>query len=54
MPELPIGNYYASLGNKYAYFYAAQCVNKNPEQCVFLSVNTLKVSASRSTEVISL
>ena len=27
---LPIGNYYASLGNKYAYFYAAQCVNENP------------------------
>ena len=29
-PGLPIGNYYASLGNKYAYFYAAQCVNENP------------------------
>ena len=27
---LPIGNYYASLGNKYAYFYAAHCVNENP------------------------
>ena len=31
MPGLPIGNYYASLGNKYAYFYAAHCVNENPE-----------------------
>ena len=31
-PGLPIGNYYASLGNKYAYFYAAQCVNENPEK----------------------
>ena len=30
MPGLPIGNYYASLGNNYAYFYAAQCVNENP------------------------
>ena len=29
-PGLPIGNYYASLGNKYAYFYAAHCVNENP------------------------
>ena len=31
-PGLPIGNYYASLGNKYAYFYAAQCVNENPDK----------------------
>ena len=30
MPGLPVGNYYASLGNKYAYFYAAHCVNENP------------------------
>ena len=30
-PRLPIGNYYASLGNKYAYFYATQCINENPE-----------------------
>ena len=30
-PGLPIGNYYASLGNKYAYFYAAHCVNENPD-----------------------
>ena len=29
-PGLPVGNYYALLGNKYAYFYAAQCVNENP------------------------
>ena len=29
-PGLPIGNYYASLCNKYAYFYAAHCVNENP------------------------
>ena len=29
-PGLPIGNYHASLGNKYAYFYAAHCVNENP------------------------
>ena len=29
-PGLPIGNYCASLGNKYAYFYAAHCVNENP------------------------
>ena len=29
-PGLPIGNYYASLGNKYAYFYAVHCVNENP------------------------
>ena len=31
MPGLPIGNYYASLGNKYAYFYTAHCVNENPD-----------------------
>ena len=30
-PGLPLGNCYVSLGNKYAYFYAAQCVNENPE-----------------------
>ena len=30
-PGLPIGNYYASLGNKYAYFYAAHCVRENPD-----------------------
>ena len=30
MPGLPIGNYYGSLDNKYAYFYAAHCVNENP------------------------
>ena len=29
-PGLPTGNYYASLGNKYGYFYAAQCLNENP------------------------
>ena len=29
-PGLPIGNNYASLGNKYAYFYAAHCINENP------------------------
>ena len=28
---LPIGNYYASTGNKYAYFYTAHCINKNPD-----------------------
>ena len=27
---LPTGNYYASLGCKYAYFYATQCVTENP------------------------
>ena len=30
MLGLPIGNYYASLGNKYVYFYATQCVNESP------------------------
>ena len=29
-PGLPTGNYYVSLGNKYAYFYTAHCVNENP------------------------
>ena len=28
----PIGNYYASLGYKYAYFYATQCSTENPTQ----------------------
>ena len=30
-PGLPTGDYYASLGNKYAYFYAAHCINENPD-----------------------
>ena len=38
-PGLPIGNYYVSLGNKYSYFYAAQCVNENPEMCTFLALS---------------
>ena len=37
MPGLPIGNYYGSLGNKYAYFYAAHCVNENPGSVVVVS-----------------
>ena len=45
---LPIGNYYASLGNKYAYFYAAHCVNENPENCMlpnqaYLTICTLLI-----------
>ena len=30
MPRLLTGNYYASLGYKYAYFYATRSVTENP------------------------
>ena len=33
MLGLPTGNYYASLGNKLAYLYAAERVTKNADVC---------------------
>ena len=51
MPGLPIGNYYASLGNKYAYFYAAQCVNENPAFYVGSKYLTHGIYGSSKTNI---
>ena len=51
MPGLPIGNYYASLGNKYAYFYAAHCVNENPASiCPFTNSKICEMTNNLSID----